>query len=88
MTHRHKMDTELDNKISDSTRESHIIQFLTLLEGIAMRINSDHVLVGTDLNHRMDAFQNRNRKMDFCANILQYNYPNDCQYASTCISEH
>ena len=50
------------NNINDVKREIHIKEFFTYLEMIAKRVKADHILVGSDTNHRMRMFESRNRK--------------------------
>ena len=66
------------NNISDAKREIHIKEFFELLEMVAKLVNADHIVVGSDTNHRMKAFEVRNRNKKFCVKVILYDYPKYC----------
>ena len=63
------------NNISDIQRDKHIIEFFSYLEGISERVKPDHILVGSDTNHKMRRFEKLHRNKTFCVKVLLYDYP-------------
>ena len=67
------------NKINDTNREIHIREFFLLLENISKKVRADHILVGSDTNHKMRSFDRRNKDRKFCVKVLLYDYPDYCE---------
>jgi len=67
-------------RCSDIKREETILDFFRLLEDIGQSIGANiHILVGTDINHRMHKFQMRNKNKSFCVQVFNYEYPDKCK---------
>jgi len=63
------------NKITDPQRDKHINEFFAYLEGVAERVKADHILVGSDTNHKMRRFKEKNKTKTYCVQVLLYDYP-------------
>lgn len=63
------------NRINDTKCEIHF----SLLEMISKEVKADHILVGSDTNHKMKAFEKRNNDQKFCVKVLLYDYPDYCE---------